>query len=46
MKMLATIQRLSMQIHGVVVKKNDIEEREQAGASVAIICTVSTLKDC
>ena len=44
--MLATIERLSMQIHSVVVKKNNIAEREQAGASVATKSTVSTLKDC
>ena len=38
---LASIQNLSMQIHGVLVKKirENIEEREQAGALVATRCT-------
>ena len=47
-KILASIQSLSMQIHGVLVKKirENIEEREQAGALVATRCTLSTLRVC
>ena len=47
-KILASIQSLSMQIHGVLVKKirENIEQREQAGALVATRCTLSTLRVC